>query len=89
MTLNGPSFNSSFVKNCSLTLSLTHFAIADLPVPRGTLTVVTALSVLTGLRTGAIHLTLIDVCKRPRETRSSSTRFINVSNKFYVVFVHV
>lgn len=44
-----------------LTRSLAHFAIAHFPVAGGTLTVVAAFGVLTDLRTGAVHLALIDV----------------------------
>ncbi len=50
-------------KKIVLTFSLAHVAIAHFPVAGGTLTVVAALGVLTDLRTGVVHLTLIDVWK--------------------------
>ena len=46
-----------------LTFSLAHVAVAHSPVSRRTLTVVATFGVLTDLRAGAKHLTLIDVCE--------------------------
>lgn len=45
----------------ALTFSLAHVAVAHFSVARGALTAIPALGVLTVLRAGAVHFTLIDV----------------------------
>lgn len=46
-----------------LTFGLTHFAISDLTVSRSAVTAVAALGVPADLRTGAVLLALVNVCK--------------------------
>lgn len=54
-----------------LTFSLTHLAITYFPVPRCTRTVVASLCVFTELRTGAINLTFINVCKSKNNLKNN------------------